>query len=298
MRPPAYINTALVVYEAGRLATRAWYSRWAQAKGAYTMRVGVVGYGYVGKALTTFFQRAHLVFTYDKNLDGHRSSRNKENIAACDIVFVAVPTPITEDGRCDMSAVEEVVGWVEAPLCIKSTVIPGTVDRLAAAGGREMVFSPEYIGESPGHPWSEPDSPGFVIVGGAEKTARLVTNAYRSCAPQLTFHYTDARTAELCKYMENCFLATKVAFVNQFYEIAEVFGVSFEQLRGLWLLDTRVGESHTRVAVERGFGGRCLPKDMTALVTSLSDHGGAPLLEAVLRYNCRVRSNRATAAVC
>lgn len=267
------------------------------SKGAYTMRVGVVGYGYVGKALTRFFRRAHSVFTYDKNLDGHCSSRNKEDIAACDVVFVAVPTPITDDGRCDTSAVEEVVGWVEAPLCIKSTVIPGTVDRLAAVGGREIVFSPEYLGESLGHPWSEPDSCGFVIVGGTGKTVTLVTNAYLSCAPQLTFHYADARTAELCKYMENCFLATKVSFVNQFYEIAKVFGVSFEELRGLWLLDTRIGESHTRVEGERGFGGRCLPKDMTAIVASLSDHGGAPLLEAVLRYNSQLRSNRATAGV-
>lgn len=270
----------------------------ADKRGAYTMRVGVVGYGYVGKALTTFFRRAHLVFTYDKNLDGHCSSRNKEDIAACDLVFVAVPTPIAGDGSCDTSAVEEVVGWVKVPLCIKSTVIPGTVDRLAALSHREIVVSPEYIGESSGHPWSEPDSCGFVIVGGPGETAALVTHAYRSCAPQLTFHYTDARTAELCKYMENCFLATKVAFVNQFYQIAEVFGVSFEELRDLWLLDTRIGESHTRVGGERGFGGRCLPKDMSALVASLSDHGGAPLLEAVLRYNSRLRSNRATAGVC
>ncbi len=182
-------------------------------------------------------------------------------------------------------------------MCIKSTVIPGTVDRLTAVGHREIVFSPEYLGESLGHPWSEPDSCGFVIVGGTGKTVTLVTNAYRSCAPQLTFHYADARTAELCKYMENCFLATKVSFVNQFYEIAKVFGVSFEELRGLWLLDTRIGESHTRVEGERGFGGRCLPKDMTAIVASLSDHGGAPLLEAVLRYNSQLRSNRATAGV-
>jgi UDP-glucose 6-dehydrogenase len=88
--------------------------------------------------------------------------------------------------------------------------------------------------------------------------------------------------------MENCFLATKVAFVNQFYDIAAKLGVDFAELRQLWLADPRIGPSHSSVTEERGFRGRCLPKDVSALVAEMKELGGAPLLEAVLEYNRRV----------
>jgi UDP-glucose 6-dehydrogenase len=85
--------------------------------------------------------------------------------------------------------------------------------------------------------------------------------------------------------MENAFLATKVTFVNQFFDIAVSLGVNFDELRQLWLLDGRVGGSHTTVTAERGFSGRCLPKDLLAMITAMRAGGGAPLLEAVFSYN-------------
>jgi UDP-glucose 6-dehydrogenase len=92
--------------------------------------------------------------------------------------------------------------------------------------------------------------------------------------------------------MENCFLATKVAFVNQFYDIAMELGIDFEELRELWLADPRVGYSHTVVTRERGFGGRCLPKDLSVLISAMKPMGGAPLLEAVWAYNRTLRHGR------
>jgi UDP-glucose 6-dehydrogenase len=88
--------------------------------------------------------------------------------------------------------------------------------------------------------------------------------------------------------MENCFLATKVAFVNQFYDIATAMNVDFDELRELWLSDERIGRSHTLVTEERGFRGRCLPKDMKAMISLMRQFGGAPLLESVLAYNNEV----------
>ena len=255
------------------------------------MRIGIVGYGVVGKALARFLKRSHEIFTYDKFLAGHDTAWDKSNVRGCDLVFISVPTPTTAEGVCDISAVQEVVDWLDAPLCVKSTVIPGTVERLSALSGKQIVFSPEYIGESPGHPWPEIDSCGFLIVGGPSGVARLVVNAYRLCSPEIACYETESRTAELCKYMENCFLATKVVFVNQFHDIAAALNVPFDELRRLWLLDTRIGASHTVVTGERGFGGRCLPKDMTALISALVSLGGAEFLEYVLRYNTTLRSD-------
>ncbi len=102
---------------------------------------------------------------------------------------------------------------------------------------------------------------------------------------KLEYHSTTSQAAELCKYMENCFLATKVGFVNQFYDIAQVIGVDFDELRRLWLLDSRIKPSHTRMEPTRGFGGKCLPKDWAPIVGWMRPFGGAPLLEALLAYN-------------
>ena len=111
-------------------------------------------------------------------------------------------------------------------------------------------------------------------------------------------YYTTTKAAELCKYMENAFLATKVAFVNQFFDIAEVLGVDFTELRRLWLADPRIGESHSSVTAERGFRRRCLPKDLLAIISAMNEHGGAPLLESVAAYNelvCKREADRGKA---
>jgi UDPglucose 6-dehydrogenase len=253
------------------------------------MAIGIVGYGVVGKALAKLF--GHDVETagvrvYDKFLDGMNSEQCRDAIQTCELVFVAVPTPQASDGSCDVTAVEEVVSWVNPPMCFKSTVPPGTVDRLVAASGKRICFSPEYVGESRWHPWKGIETHGFVIVGGEKSLCDYVVRTYQQVLGPLVLYYmTDAKTAELCKYMENTFLATKVAFVNQFYDLALAYGVNFNELRELWLADERIGRSHTIVTEERGYRGRCLPKDMSAIIQAGKKVGGAPLLEAVSRYN-------------
>lgn len=251
------------------------------------MRLGIAGYGFVGKALAEYFRSVHTIYVYDKFLSSNSDSKCLHALDSCDLVFVAVPTPTASNGRsCDLSAVLEIVAAVKAPMCLRSTVPPGTVEELIAKTGKQIAFSPEYIGESSCHPWISPDACGFLIVGGSAAMCELVFSAYRPLiSPSFKFVSTATRTAELCKYMENCFLATKVAFVNQFFGIAEAMQVDFQELRNLWLLDSRIGESHTTVTLARGFRGRCLPKDLRALIAAMAPYGGAKLLEAVLEYN-------------
>ena len=100
-----------------------------------------------------------------------------------------------------------------------------------------------------------------------------------------------AITAELTKYMENAWLATQVTFSNEFYEIAQNFGVDYLELRELWGLDPRVSMSHTLVFKhKRGFGGKCLPKDLDAIIMSASQQGYTPdFLKAIKEVNTRFR---------
>ena len=253
------------------------------------MRVGIVGLGVVGTSLRRWLARTdeHEVAIYDKLRPGYNSDLARQQINECDLVFLCVPTPTGPDGlSCDLSAVEECAAWITTPLCIKSTVPPGTVDRLAQAATSPIAFSPEYIGESHGHPWRDEANCGFCIVGGSNSIFNQVKQLHDSLSGGSSrLYWTTARTAELCKYMENCFLATKVAFVNQFFELSSFFEIDWEELRRLWLADPRIGESHTVVTEERGFRGRCLPKDLAAIIAASLPYGGAPLLESVLEFN-------------
>lgn len=251
------------------------------------MNIGIVGYGSVGRRLVDLFCRTHKVIIYDKALREYSSPSQREAINCCDVAFVAVPTPTGPDGlSCDLSQVQEVLSWITIPTCIKSTVPPGTIKTVESWLKAPIAISPEYMGESSQHIWKTPDSYGFQIIGGSRTVAELVMSAYReSSRADIEFHLTDSTTAEFVKYMENCFLATKVAFVNQFYDLAGWLGVNFNEARKLWLLDPRIGISHTCVREGRGFGGRCLPKDLRAIIAVANNFGGAKLLEAVHAFN-------------
>ena len=95
--------------------------------------------------------------------------------------------------------------------------------------------------------------------------------------------------------MENSFLALKVTFCNEFYDIAAAHGIDYNELRELWLLDPRIGRSHTFVLPDdRGFGGRCLPKDLSAIIELARRAGVEPmLLEATRAANTTVRNRSA-----
>jgi UDPglucose 6-dehydrogenase len=251
------------------------------------MNIGIVGYGFVGRRLADLFGCVHKVTIYDKALPGYSSPSQREAINSCHVAFVAVPTPTGPDGlSCDLTQVQETLSWITVPTCIKSTVPPGTTKTVESWFKAPIAISPEYMGESSHHQWKTPDSYGFQIIGGARAVAELVMSAYReSSGASIEFHLTDSTTAELVKYMENCFLATKVAFVNQFFDLAKCLGVDFNEVRNLWLLDPRIGVSHTYVREGRGFGGRCLPKDLRAIIAVANSFGGAKLLEAVHDFN-------------
>ncbi len=249
--------------------------------------VAIIGYGAVGSSLATLFPDATI---YDPPLGlGRRDEVNR-----CRFAFICVPTPATDGGACDTSAVEEAAAWIESEhIVIRSTVPPGTTTRFAARFGKRIIFQPEYgPGETPDHPYRDPRAVSWIILGGPRAWTIPVCDLYKTVFnAELSIHQTDAVTAEMVKYMENAFLATKVAFCNEFYDLAARDGVDYNELRELWLLDPRIGRSHTWVhPTDRGFGGKCLPKDLQAIVGHAQSRGEpAILLESVLRSNRRIR---------
>jgi UDPglucose 6-dehydrogenase len=216
-----------------------------------------------------------------------------DSINRCDLVFISVPTPSRPDGSCDVTAVEEVVGWVSRPMCIKSTIPPGTTDRLIAQTGKQIAFSPEYTGETAFHPHKSRLSMDVVAVGGRKDIAELIVHVYTLVlGPEPVYLVTDSVTAELAKYMENCFFATKVAFVAQFFLLARAFGADFTTMREIWAADARIGRSHSTIVGSPGFSGRCLPKDLSAiLAAALAVECKTPLLDVVDTFNKSLRDD-------
>lgn len=258
-------------------------------------KIAIIGHGVVGRGMEKLFKKRFDVKVYDK-----LTQPDKSIVEGCDLAVVCVPTNQLPDGSADTSNVEEVVSWLDAPLIlIKSTIPPTTTDKLVSKYGKNVCFSPEYMGESKYFTpfWKYPDpenaeSHSFVIIGG-EKASEIMSFFTKVMSVDTFYSITTAVEAELTKYMENSFFATKVAFCNEFYDIAKSFGVDYKKLRENWLLDPRINRNHTLVFDDdRGFGGKCLPKDTNAIIKASESVGFEPiLLKAVLESNEKARSS-------
>ncbi len=258
-------------------------------------KVLIIGYGWVGQFIGEYFKKAHYV-----NEDGvvRRVEDNSvvNGYHNYDFGFVCVPTPMLKNGRCDISivrgAVKNWIDWV-GQFCLKSTVEIGTTNYLNKKYGNRFCFSPEYLGETVGHPLTDARKETFIILGGDKSVTgdfaelwTLVTNSYTK------IYQVPAETAELCKLMENSWIATKVMFCNEFFSLAESIGVDWNELRQVWLADPRVSPSHTWVfRNNRGFSGKCLPKDINNLVYYFGGlkNGKAKLMSFLLRRNAELR---------
>lgn len=268
-------------------------------------KVAIIGLGYVGRAIKRIFPEALVYdpFLEDAPNDANLATKDQVN-RECKLAIICVPTPMDEgDGefhRVDTSTVDESVEWLETPLIlIKSTVPPGTTDRLESQTHKSVCFSPEYVGESHYHvtEWQymstrDPRTHQFVIIGGRPGIRDEVANVFvERLGPEKFYYLVEAKEAEVIKYMENCWGAMKVVFANEFHELCEKLGISYIRVREGWALDNRVERMHTAVFVnDRGFGGKCYPKDLNGIVQAATDAGvELDLVKAVLRRNARMR---------
>lgn len=276
-----------------------------------SVQVGIVGNGFVGKATRLMAaERADgdicvKTIVYDKSsVLCSPGGTTMADIATCDIVFVCVPTPMKRDGECDTSIVEQVVDEIMdirpfAPIVVRSTVPPGTCSRLGVS------FMPEFLTEKN---WARDVAECREWILGVDDVGRdngiverlsLILNSSKKAGyvSSTSIVETNPTTAEMIKYGRNCFLATKVAFFNEIYEVCESVGCEFEKVRKGICADERVGESHSHVPGhdgKRGFGGTCLPKDLSALAYVAFVRGvHCPVLDSVqLRNNALDRPEK------
>jgi len=251
--------------------------------GVLGMKIGIVGLGTVGTAMSKLFPYATL---YDEPLElGSRTDIN-----SCDVTFVCVPTPGTADGMLDTSIVSNVVSWIDSKLIIlRSTVNPGTTNALKVEYKKRIVFQPEYLGESANHPLADSRQHPFLLFGGTLADTRMAIEAYHAVYnSSVRIRQTDPLNAEIIKLAENRAIAHKVAEVQELYDLCEAAGVDYYLIReAVYGDDPRMSPYWTFVyPQQRGFNSKCIPKDVCAIAAyarSLGIH--LNITETILEQN-------------
>ncbi|HEY5231661.1 MAG TPA: hypothetical protein VIJ11_12325 [Galbitalea sp.] len=253
------------------------------------MKIGVIGRGHVGHNVIAQFGVSNDVVSYDLK---DTAPYPNEELASCEFVLICVDTPSNPDGSVDVSRVESAIDAVPCDnILIRSTVPPGTTDRLAASKSANICFWPEYVGESSfvGSSWEKfAGADAFAIIGGAPEARRVFVDLIVPIlGPEVRIFQCTAAEAELVKYMENSYLAAKVIFVNEFRDLSDTLGLDWNTVREGWLLDSRIERDHTAVFVgARGYAGKCLPKDVAGVLKFAESAGVAlPMLSAVQESN-------------
>jgi UDPglucose 6-dehydrogenase len=270
------------------------------------MVIGIVGQGFVGKALKSGFKKHYKIETYDKYVESKSSCTLPDLVAECEVIFVCVPTPMNKDGSCHTDIVESVVKEIEVwagrhgkdskpTIVIKSTISPGTTDRLHRKyKGVDVIFNPEFLTEA--NFIEDFKNQNRIILGGIRRGTNKLRQIYSKVFPKTTIVKTSATYAEMVKYFSNCFLATKVSFANEMKQICDGLDIDYDKVVEYATYDERLGKSHWAVPGpdgELGFGGHCLPKDLSALIEVARKLGVQPVvLDAVNRLNLWIRKNR------
>jgi UDPglucose 6-dehydrogenase len=277
------------------------------------MEIGIVGYGVVGKAVEYGFESLSDIYIYDPlyvdNEEDKFMSSIEEVMRKSRIVFVCVPTPMTEvaGGPFDSTVIDSVmkeVGeasaqWDLPPVVvIESAVIPSKIKQYIKDYPKiRLVVSPEYLTEK--EPFDKFINPDCRILGGSPEDTSEVQSAFEvfSICKRCDVGYCDAIGAAVIKYMENSFLAMKVSFMNQFYDLLKESGSETEwnHLARIFHFDSRMGNSHYKIPGhdgDRGWGGKCLPKDINAIIYEAKKLGcDLTIMEEVWKYNLENRED-------
>jgi UDPglucose 6-dehydrogenase len=258
----------------------------------FNMKIIIVGYGFVGKAVANALKNKHEIIVVDPK---HTTEQIKDHPDA-DGVIVCVPTPTTENGICDASILATVMDQVPIflPVLIKSTVTPAIVEGFETVYSEHSIcYSPEFLRARS----ADKDflNQKYVVIGGEDPEyfwQELFQTSLPNC--QLVLNCT-AKEASLIKYATNSFLALKTSYFNQINDICNSTGMDFDIVRHILSQDQRIGSDHTMVPGpdgERGWGGHCFPKDTTAFI-QWSNTIGSPitLVEETVKYNHQIRKN-------
>tara|TARA_B100002019_G_scaffold290492_1_gene308304 strand:- start:10038 stop:10838 length:801 start_codon:yes stop_codon:yes gene_type:complete len=230
------------------------------------MKIGIIGLGAVGTANKNGFEHlGHEVFVHDKMLN-----TSIQDVFDAEIVFICVPTPRANDGSCDTSIIENIIRELnlynyKGVVAIRSTVEPGFTNRIIQNyKNMNICFVPEFLRER----CADDDfinNHNLLAVGTNNvETYRKVIKAHGSL-PKNTEHLTPTE-AEILKYYNNLYAALRITFANVMFELCEKYNTDYTAIKDAYIKTGKANDMYLDVNNNlRGFGGMCLPKDVSAI---------------------------------
>lgn len=280
------------------------------------MKIGMIGMGFVGGTTAEIFSDAHDIFPYDKYKIKYEYKKKKEGFSELngkkrleelanesEIVFVCVDTPMKPSGEIDYSSVYNSMDTLKEYtkdkkdkllVVIRSTAVSGTSDKLEENYPFNFAFNPEFLKERDA--LEDMLKTDRVVIGAnRNEDYTKVENVYKPLFPNARYIHTDTKTAEMIKYAANVMLTIQIAGANEIYKICESSGINYDAVKETILLDERIGRNINVPGHDGdfGFGGKCFPKDLNALIYLAREQNYRPyLLEEVWRLNEKVRKNK------
>jgi UDPglucose 6-dehydrogenase len=267
--------------------------------------LGIIGQGFVGNAVRLGMQHVFDIKAYDKDGNKFRNVNGIEDVVLnTDIAFVCVPTPMMKSGECDLKILNvalteiqnEVIAYDKKNyiVVVKSTIPPGTTDRLNKLYTKlDIVFNPEFLTEA--NAVDDYKNQNRIILGGPNSATTIVKRLFEKAFPKVPIIKTSSTIAEMIKYITNTFLATKISFANEMYQICQGLDIDYDKVIEYARYDDRLGNSHWSVPGhdgDFGFGGHCFPKDIAALAFVANQLGvDRTMLVAAMTKNVIVRTD-------
>ncbi|MDC0875215.1 hypothetical protein OAP64_06240 [Flavobacteriaceae bacterium] len=258
--------------------------------------IGIIGQGFVGNAVCQKFKNHFSVDTFD--IDPSKSNAAYEKVIQNKIIFICLPTPMNLDGSCNTSIVEGEIDKLDKlgdyTIVVKSTIIPGTTKAWNKKYNSDIVFNPEFLTEK--NAVKDFENQKHIVLGGPGKATDKIKNIFEVAFKKAKISCVADTSAELLKYYLNTFLAVKVSFANEMYQLSKKLEVNYDNLLSMVLEDERIGKTHLNVPGhdgDYGYGGHCFPKDTKALI-KLTDKSVTVnnILKATEATNLEVRKNK------
>ena len=262
------------------------------------LKIGIVGHGFVGKATDWGFSKNVEKFLVDPLYD---TNINDLSNFKPELIFICVPTPMSDDGSLNSKILESTIkettkNCPDSIIVIKSTVLPSVLEKLESIN-KSIIYNPEFLREK--HANDDFLNSKMIILGGDRDVAKKVSKYYLDHSKCLTKEHVflDISSASLVKYTINTFLATKVVFFNEIYQIFKNLdsNVAWESVIATLALDKRMGDSHMNVPGhdgKYGFGGACFPKDSMALIKYCDQiNVELSVLKTAIKTNNKIRKN-------
>ena len=248
------------------------------------MDVGVIGVGVVGGACKFGFELAgHNVLVLDIALE-----TTIDDVLPSEVVYICVPTPRDNDGSCDISIVRQVISELkskgyEGVVAIKSTVVPGTTEILRMQTGMNIIFVPEFLRERCAITDFTENHDVCIVGCSDDKTYELIKDCHGPF-PENFVRLTHDE-AEFCKYFNNVYNAMLIIFANSFYEACKDQGVNYTKVKNAVVNRRHIHGNYLECNDNfRGFGGMCLPKDVSAMA-KLMEHTNVNFFQNLLDEN-------------